>query len=46
MNTRLLRRLLIAAAALLTVVGSADVAQARCVTVGADGISHTQCDLP
>lgn len=45
MNPRLLRHLLVAAA-LLALVGSANVAEARCATVGLDGISHTQCDLP
>jgi hypothetical protein len=46
MSTRLLRRLLVAAAALLALIGTSNPAQARCVTVGADGVSHTACDLP
>lgn len=34
------------ALAVAALVSSAGSAEARCVTVGIDSISHTQCDLP
>lgn len=40
------RCLMLIAAASIVVLATGNPAQARCVTVGADGISNTVCDLP
>jgi hypothetical protein len=39
-------KLVLIAAAALALIGITGSAQARCVTVGAGGVSHTQCDVP
>lgn len=46
MSAVIRRCLLLIAAASLALLATGHPAQARCVTVGADGISNTVCDLP